>query len=215
MNDFLLISQNNDFISDIRKALAHESYSLAVSDGSDVSCIESASIVLIYSKDALSLLHGIRTISQIGIIIIDDDNCFGYKYLENGADDFISMPLDFKELFARCRAVLRRSSVPKEHSASEIRYDGLFISKESYDVRIQNSSVLLSSREFEIMYLLASNPNKVLTRDEILNGAYGEEYMGDLRSVDVHIKKIRDKVENPKNPWSIKTVRGVGYKFSL
>jgi len=215
MNDFLLFCQDKEFIENIRKAFINETYGIEVASGVDFSKINDYSLVLIYSQNALYLLQEIRRSSSVGIIVIQNEDSFGYRFLEYGADDFLTMPIDFKELLARCRAVMRRSSIKISDHACEIRYEGLVINRDSYDVRIQNSYVPLSSREFEIMYLLASNPNKVLTRDEILNGAYGEEYMGDQRSVDVHIKKIRDKVENPNNLWSIKTVRGVGYKFSL
>lgn len=214
-SSFLLISSDTKFISGFKDALSLEIYGLDVCQKPDLSLINKYPLILIYSDSAPLYLYEIRQTCNTPVIVIDNSSTMVYQYLDQGADDYMVMPVNFKELIARCRAVLRRSNASKLESTEEIKHQGLVISKESYDVRIQNAPVSLSSREFEIMFLLASNPNRVLTRDEILNSAFGHEYEGDLRAVDVHIKKIRDKVDNPKNVWSIKTVRGVGYKFSV
>lgn len=215
LDSFLLICDDAKFAHDMRSAMSCEVYGLDVCGKPDPSSISAYPLVIIYSHNASLFLYEIRRISNIPIIVIDNDSSLVYQYLDQGADDFMASPISFKELIARCRALLRRFCVTSYRSTDMIRMDGLTINKESYDIRVQNEPVLLSSREFEIMYLLASNPNKVLTRNEILDKAFGKEYEGDLRCVDVHIKKIRDKVENPNNVWSIKTVRGVGYKFSI
>lgn len=213
-SSILIISEEKDFIRDLKQAFAYEMYALEATDKPVMCSIPKYPLVLIFSKNSAFYLEEIRKIVNVPIIVIDQNNKNVCKYLELGADDCMIMPINFKELVARCRAVVRRAAANRQ-SIDVISYNGFNISKESYEVRVQNLPVALSSKEFEITYFLASNPNRVMTRDEILDAAFGKEYDGDLRAVDVHIKKIRDKIYDPKNEWEIKTVRGVGYKFSV
>lgn len=214
LESFLLVCNDGEFITGMRRAMSGEIYGLDITGKPDISSIDEYSLIILYSESTPLYLYEIRQVCNVPIIVIDQDSLAVSQYLEKGADDFLVSPVDLKELMARCRAVLRRCAV-KADLTNEIRMEGLIISKESYDMRVYGAHVPLTSREFEIMYLLASNPNRVLTRDEILDSAFGADYDGDLRCIDVHIKKIRDKVENPQNVWAIKTVRGVGYKFSV
>ena len=215
LESFLLVCNDGEFITGMRRAMSGEIYGLDITGKPDISSIDEYSLIILYSESTPLYLYEIRQICNVPIIVIDQDSLAASQYLEQGADDFLVSPVDFKELLARCRAVLRRCVTASAALTDEIRMEGLIINKESYDMRVYGTLIPLTSREFEIMYLLASNPNRVLTRDEILDSAFGADYDGDLRCIDVHIKKIRDKVENPQNVWAIKTVRGVGYKFSV
>lgn len=212
-SSILLISKNEKFITELNQYLLTENSTLHVS--CEASHYKSDyDMIFIYSEMAPAILYEIRTQSNVPVIVIDNDQSLVCDYLDAGADDFMVYPVNFKELSARTRAVIKRSRHFRSFDESEIRFDNLVINKDRYDVRVGGKVLSFSSREFEILYLLASNPNRVFTRDEILTLAFGKEYDGDMRTVDVHIKKIRDKLGNPSYKWDIRTVRGVGYKFS-
>lgn len=132
--------------------------------------------------------------------------------LELGADDYIVKPYDMKEVIARVRAVLRRSS---DEDTGLITFDKLYVNITNYELKVDGVSVETPPRELELLYHLAKNPNRVYTRDQLLDEVWGFEYYGDSRTVDVHIKRLREKLENVSDQWSLKTVWGVGYKFEL
>ena len=133
--------------------------------------------------------------------------------LELGADDYVVKPFDAKEVVARIKAVLRRYSSVSESSVKEVRYDNLVVNLTNYELRINSTYVDAPPKELELLYHLASNPNRVFTRDQLLDEVWGFEYYGDSRTVDVHIKRLREKLEGKSDKWSLKTVWGVGYKF--
>lgn len=129
-----------------------------------------------------------------------------------GADDYIVKPFECKEVIARIKAVLRRSN-PKSSEVKEVRYDKLTINLSNYVMTVNNQVVDTPPKELELIFHLASNPNRVFTRNQLLDEVWGFDYYGDSRTVDVHIKRLREKLENISDQWTLKTVWGVGYKF--
>ena len=136
--------------------------------------------------------------------------------LELGADDYISKPFDTKEVIARIKAVLRRSSDSSRLSAiKEVCFDKLSINLTNYELTVDGVTIDTPPKELELIYHLASNPNRVYTRDQLLDEGWGFDYYGDSRTVDVHVKRLREKLENVSPNWALKTVWGVGYKFEV
>ena len=135
--------------------------------------------------------------------------------LELGADDYIVKPFSPREVIARIKAVLRRSDDQTPAQPTTIHYEGLDINLNNYSVRINGESIPFTPKEVEILYLLASHPGQVYNREKILETIWGLEYNGDSRTVDTHIKRIRQKVTFDNAAWSIKTIYGVGYKFEV
>ena len=137
--------------------------------------------------------------------------------LELGADDYVVKPFDTKEIVARIKAVLRRSG-PAGAAANEVKevsYDKLTVNMTRYELKVDGKVVDAPPKELELLFHLASNPNRVFTRDQLLDEVWGFEYYGDSRTVDVHIKRLREKLEGVSDQWSLKTVWGVGYKFEV
>ncbi len=136
--------------------------------------------------------------------------------LELGADDYISKPFDTKEVIARIKAVLRRAGEgDKDADIKQVKYDKLVINLTNYELTVDGKTIDTPPKELELLYHLASNPNRVFTRDQLLDEVWGFDYYGDSRTVDVHIKRIREKLEDISTQWALKTVWGVGYKFEL
>lgn len=177
--------------------------------------------VMLPKKDGWQVCREIRTVDNTPIIMLTAkgetfDKVLG---LELGADDYIVKPFEPKELVARIKAVLRRSemNVPQEDDEKEavLEFDGLRISQATYDIYLDGKKIEMPPKEFELLYFLAKNTNKVYTRDQLLDEIWGYEFFGDSRTVDVHIKRIREKIETEGKNWQLKTVWGVGYKFEV
>lgn len=173
--------------------------------------------VMMPVKDGWQVCREIREHSSKPIIMITAkgetiDKVLG---LELGADDFIVKPLDMKEVFARIKAVLRRYVNRDANDGEIIRFDNLEISRQKYELKIKGKIIDLPPKELELLYFLAANYNRVFTRDQLLDKVWGFDYLGDSRTVDVHIKRLREKLEGASEKWVLKTVWGVGYKFEV
>ena len=173
--------------------------------------------VMMPRLDGWQVCRELRKKSQCPIIMLTAkgelfDRVLG---LELGADDYVVKPFEAKEVMARIKAVLRRSGVSAEKKARVVEYDNLYINMENYELRVGGKTIDAPPKEMELIYHLAGNPNRVYTRDQLLDEVWGFEYYGDSRTVDVHIKRLREKLEGVSDQWTLKTVWGVGYKFEV
>lgn len=174
--------------------------------------------IMMPKKDGWQVCKEIRSFSAKPIVMITAkgetfDKILG---LELGADDFVVKPFDMKELSARVRAVLRRYTAHTKAEDDEVvRYENLEISLQKYEMKVNGKLVDLPPKELELIYFLAANANRVFTRDQLLDKVWGFDYLGDSRTVDVHIKRLREKLEGVSSKWALKTVWGVGYKFEV
>lgn len=174
--------------------------------------------IMLPKLDGWQVCREIRKTSETPIIMLTAkgetfDKILG---LELGADDYVSKPFDTKEVIARIKAVLRRSHEnDKASQVNEVRYDKLRINLTNYELEVNGVKIDTPPKELELIYHLASNPNRVYTRDQLLDEVWGFDYYGDSRTVDVHVKRLREKLENVSDQWCLKTVWGVGYKFEV
>lgn len=173
--------------------------------------------VMLPRMDGFQVCREIRRISQIPIIMLTAkgetfDKVLG---LELGADDYMVKPFENKELVARIKAVLRRYD-PKDSADKEVVYPNIVINLSNYELKICGNAIDIPPKELELLYFLATNPNKVFTREQLLETVWGFDYFGDSRTVDVHVKRLREKLELAgEQNWQLKTVWGVGYKFEV
>ncbi len=173
--------------------------------------------LMLPGTDGWQVCREIRKTSSVPIIMLTAksetfDKVLG---LELGADDYITKPFEAKELLARVKAVLRRSGTKEAEVQREVTFKNLSINIENYELQIRNEMVDAPPKEIELLYFLASNPNRVYTREQLLEEVWGFDYFGDSRTVDVHIKRLREKLEGAEDGWQLKTVWGVGYKFEI
>ena len=174
--------------------------------------------IMLPKMDGWQVCREIRKTSSAPIIMLTAkgetfDKVLG---LELGADDYVVKPFDAKEVMARVKAVLRRTkgeSEPNESEKKVVIYDNLEINITNYEMKVKGVPVDTPPKELELIYHFASNPNRVYTRDQLLDEVWGFEYYGDSRTVDVHVKRLREKLEGVSDKWTLKTVWGVGYKF--
>ena len=174
--------------------------------------------IMLPKKDGWQVCREIREMSSKPVIMITAkgevfDKVLG---LELGADDFVVKPFDMKELSARIKAVLRRYDAHVVGTDSEmVRFENIEISLQKYELKLNGKAVDVPPKELELLYFLASNCNRVFTRDQLLDKVWGFDYLGDSRTVDVHVKRLREKLEGISDKWLLKTVWGVGYKFEV
>ena len=173
--------------------------------------------VMMPKLDGWQVCRTIRKTSQVPIIMLTAkgetfDKILG---LDLGADDYVTKPFDSKEVVARVKAVLRSAGGNEENAEKIVKYDKLIINLTNYEMIVDGKPVDTPPKELELIYHLASNPNRVYSRDQLLDEVWGFEYYGDSRTVDVHVKRLREKLEGVSDQWSIKTVWSVGYKFEL
>ena len=175
--------------------------------------------IVLPKKDGWQVCREIREVSNQPIIMISAKNDTFDKVLglELGADDYVVKPFDIKELSARVKAVLRRT---RTHSSTKtdnevIKFDNIEISLQKYELKLFGKAIDIPPKELELLYFLAYNRNRVFTRDQLLDKVWGFDYLGDSRTVDVHVKRLREKLDGVSDKWVLKTVWGVGYKFEI
>ncbi len=175
-------------------------------------------LMLPKNKDGNQVCREIRAISSKPVIMISakDEVLDTVVGLELGADDFVVKPFDMKELSARIKAVLRRYSAHDNQNDDEtIKFENIEINLQKYELKLKGKMVEIPPKELQLLYFLASNFNRVFTRDQLLDKVWGFDYLGDSRTVDVHVKRLREKLDGVSDKWTLKTVWGVGYKFEL
>lgn len=173
--------------------------------------------VMLPGLDGWGVCRAIRAESQTPIIMLTaksetEDKVNGLK---QGADDYITKPFEMKEVLARIEAVLRRSGIEPEKSRRRLEFDKLIIDMDAFELTVDGKKVPTPPKEMELLYHLASTPNRVYTRNQLLDVVWGFDYFGDTRTVDVHIKRLREKLEGVSDQWDLKTVWSVGYKFEV
>ena len=221
----ILVVEDDNNISDlIRMYLEKEGFEvrIAADGGKAVEEFKAREPDLVLLDVMLPVLDGwgvcakIRETSKCPIIMLTakgevNDRIHG---LEMGADDYVVKPFDAKEVMARVKAVLRRSGAGADTAVKEVHYDKLTINLTNYELIVDGKRIDTPPKELELIYHLASNPNRVFTRDQLLDEVWGFDYYGDSRTVDVHVKRLRAKLEGVSDKWELKTVWSVGYKFA-
>ena len=226
MSNKILVVDDDLHICELLKLyLENESYTVyTANDGQaavDAFYAKSPDLVLLDimlpKMDGWQVCREIRKSSSAPIIMLSAkgetfDKVLG---LELGADDYVTKPFDAKEVVARIKAVLRRTKTDGEVAPEKktVVYDGLEINLVNYELKVKGVVVDTPPKELELIYHFASNPNRVYTRDQLLDEVWGFDYYGDSRTVDVHVKRLREKLEGVSDKWTLKTVWGVGYKF--
>lgn len=165
--------------------------------------------------DGTQMIRELRSFSKTPVIILTAKGEVYDKValLELGADDYITKPFEMREVIARVRAVMRRFE--QDVGEPKLVFDNLSIDKQSYNITVKGQKMEIPPKEIELLYFLASSPNRVFTRAQLLDDVWGFDYFGDTRTVDVHVKRLREKLQGVSDQWEIKTVWGVGYKFEL
>lgn len=173
--------------------------------------------IMMPKVDGWQVCKEIRRISNIPIIMITakGDTFDKVLGLELGADDYMVKPFESKELIARIKAVMRRYETKGQEISKEVVYPNLIINLSNYELKIGGESLDVPPKELELLFFLCSNPNRVYTREQLLEEVWGFDYFGDSRTVDVHVKRLREKLEGHEENWQLKTVWGVGYKFEV
>ena len=221
----LIVEDDNNIADLLRLYLEKESYEVSIaSDGGkgveqfrrfqpDLVLLDLMLPVL----DSWGVCRTIRAESKTPIIMLTakgelDDRVNGLK---QGADDYITKPFEMPEVLARIEAVLRRSGSLPEKNNKRLVFDKLIIDMDSFELTVDGKKIPTPPKEMELLYHLASTPNRVYQRNKLLDEVWGFDYFGDTRTVDVHIKRLREKLEGVSDQWSLKTVWGVGYKFEV
>lgn len=221
----LIVDDNQSINQSLSKYLANNGFeTLSAFDGEealDIFYSQSPDLILLDvmmpKKDGFEVCRELRKTSMIPVIMLtargeDFERVMG---LEIGADDYIVKPFSMEEVVARVNALFRRIT-PYENHSYIFKIDNLTINSETYRVTIDDVNISLTKKEFEILWTLATNRNKVFTRDNLLDSVWGLDYYGDTRTVDTHIRRLRSKIDEIEHPkWSISTIRGVGYQFEV
>ena len=167
--------------------------------------------IMLPGMDGWAVCRKIRETSKTPVIMLTAKG----ELEDKGADDYITKPFEMKEVLARIHAVLRRTGEEGPSAEKKLTFDKLVVNLDSYELIVDGKRVDTPPKELELLYHLASAPNRVFTRNQLLDEVWGFDYFGDSRTVDVHIKRLREKLEGVSDQWSLKTVWGVGYKFEV
>lgn len=187
--------------------------SLGISENPDIILLD----IMLPEKSGWQVCREVRRSSKVPIIMLTakGETFDKVSGLEMGADDYLTKPFEVKELLARVHAVLRRFEPETTEASKKLVFDKLIIDLDSYELVVDGKKVDAPPKEMDLLYHLASSPNRVFTRNQLLDEVWGFDYFGDSRTVDVHIKRLREKLECGSEKWTLKTVWGVGYKFDL
>ena len=221
----LIIEDDKNIAELLRLYLEKDGFSVAIADNGAAGLSEFERFapdlvlldIMLPVLDGWGVLREIRATSNIPVIMLTakgetPDKITG---LEMGADDYLVKPFEFGELMARVHAVMRRFDSNSGAVSKRLVFDNLVIDMDSFELLVCNKRVDAPPKEMELLFHLASAPNRVYTRNQLLDEVWGFDYFGDSRTVDVHVKRLREKLENVSEKWSLKTVWGVGYKFEL
>lgn len=221
----LIIDEDKNTCSILKSTLEKDNTTVILSHDGEDALIKFSALkpdmvlldVMISKTDGWQICREIRQKSNTPLIIISAKNEVFDKVLglELGADDYIVKPFDIKEVIARIKAVHRRYCLSGDIENREVSYEKLTINMTKYELRVNGVLKDTPPKELELLFCLASNPNRVFTRDQLLDEVWGFEYYGDSRTVDVHIKRLREKLEGVSEKWALRTVWGIGYKFEL
>ena len=221
----LIVEDDNNIAELLQMYLEKEGYAVTIAPdgGQGVSKFRAIKPDLVLLDLMLPVLDGwavcktIRAESQAPIIMLTAKGETSDKVtgLKSGADDYITKPFEMKEVLARIEAVLRRSGSSVEKKANKLVFDRLIIDMDAFELTVNGKKIDTPPKEMELLFHLASSPNRVFTRNQLLDEVWGFDYFGDSRTVDVHIKRLREKLEGVSEQWSLKTVWGVGYKFEV
>ena len=220
----ILVVEDDQNISELlRLYLEKEGYTVNIADdgGKGVELYRRLKPDLVLLDLMLPVLDGwgvLRAIRQDGktpviMLTAKGETIDKVAGLKQGADDYITKPFEMREVIARVRAVLRRFG--QDVGEPKLIFDNLVIDKQSYNITVKGQKMEIPPKEIELLYFLASSPNRVFTRAQLLDDVWGFDYFGDTRTVDVHVKRLREKLQGVSDQWEIKTVWGVGYKFEL
>ena len=221
----LIVEDDNNIADLLRLYLEKENYEVCIASdgGKGVEQFRRFQPDLVLLDLMLPVLDGwgvcrtIRAESKTPVIMLTakgetEDKVSGLK---QGADDYITKPFEMREVLARIEAVLRRSGNAPEKNSRRLVFDKLIIDMDSFELTVDGKKIPTPPKEMELLYHLASTPNRVYQRNKLLDEVWGFDYFGDTRTVDVHIKRLREKLEGVSDQWSLKTVWGVGYKFEV
>ena len=220
LGKILVVDDDKNICELLRLYLEKEGYSVILAHDGEEALLKFETLhpELILLDIMLPGLDGWQVCREIRIIMLTAkgetfDKVLG---LELGADDYVVKPFDTKEIIARIKAVLRRIGQNNQQTdLKEVSYDKLVVNMTRYELKVDGKIIDTPPKELELLYHLASNPNRVYTRDQLLDEVWGFEYYGDSRTIDVHVKRLREKLEGVSDKWSLKTVWGVGYKFEV
>ena len=221
----LIIEDDSNIAELIRLYLEKDGFTVSIAENGAIGIAEFERFtpdlilldIMMPVMDGWAVCREVRTSSNVPIIMLTakGDMLDKVAGLEMGADDYIVKPFEVGELMARVHAVMRRFESTAEAGIKRLVFDNLVIDMDSFDLVVSGKRVDAPPKEMELLFHLASSPNRVYTRNQLLDEVWGFDYFGDSRTVDVHIKRLREKLENVSDKWTLKTVWGVGYKFEV